>query len=280
MELKKAEKAIRDGSNIGFFVAGLTGFVVVIASLGVGGGALDYWNDPFLLFDVAIAAGLAFGLRFHSRVCAVLLFLHFLLAKVMMFLDSGKVYGVGMALIILVFLGRAVWGTFIWHRLQAGRAGTHKLPVNWRNVMLVSLVLVGLAIGALSVISTMGPSNHVVAGEDISQDDLQLLIESGIVDPQENILLFCSGGLLSLIEEGTVMTDQRIISYEMIDGRILVASASFEKIHHVSIMPRPDDLRDMRLKITRHDGTEFFVNLSSKNEGYERFFRELANRVG
>jgi hypothetical protein len=59
MDLPAAEKAIRQGSDLGFFVAILSLLGVILATTMCLGGVCEQWNDPWLLLDVAIFAGLA-----------------------------------------------------------------------------------------------------------------------------------------------------------------------------------------------------------------------------
>ena len=72
--------------------------------------------DWTLLIDVALLAALAIGTWFKSRIAATLLFLYFLLSKIIQ-LSSGEFNGIIMSVVFLFFYGRAMIGSFRYHAL-------------------------------------------------------------------------------------------------------------------------------------------------------------------
>ncbi len=75
--------------------------------------------------DVFLFLGLAFGVSKKSRVCAVLLFLYFVLSKIVLFSLNRNLSGATLAyasvttVIFLCLYGLGVIGTFRYHQLRA-----------------------------------------------------------------------------------------------------------------------------------------------------------------
>jgi len=67
------------------------------------------------LIDVALMAGLTFGVYKKSRTCAVLLLAFFVLNKIIMWMDAGAPTGLIMALAFMWFFYQGVAGTFEYH---------------------------------------------------------------------------------------------------------------------------------------------------------------------
>lgn len=279
MDMEKAEKAIRGGAVAGFIVAGITTLITLIAMQGIGGERLAYWNDPFVFADVALVAALSFGLLRRSRICALLLFLYFLLAKIVIAMETGQMQGPVMAVIVLWFFGRAVWGTFAWHRLQAAGNPDYKAGGKLGYILMIPLGLVVLAVVALVILGSIGPKSYVVSGDDLSADERSLLVDSGMVDPGEKILMFYSAGLFSIEEEGNILTSRRVISYEVVDGELWKAAASFDDIRDFTVVEQGDLLTDTTLLVTLHNGDGFYLALSAENGGDGRFIDALGMRL-
>jgi len=69
-----------------------------------------------MLIDVAIIAVFAIGIWFKSRVAATLMFLYFLVSKIIV-LIAGEFNGILAGVIFLYFYGRAMIGSFRYHNL-------------------------------------------------------------------------------------------------------------------------------------------------------------------
>lgn len=69
-----------------------------------------------MLFDVALLAAFAIGTWFKSRVAATLLFIYFLLSKIIL-LMSGQFNGIITGFIFLYFYGRAMIASYRYHDL-------------------------------------------------------------------------------------------------------------------------------------------------------------------
>jgi len=118
VQLAAAEKAIKNGWIAACVSMGMTAIIMMISLSSTGvdlGPAID--GGLVLLIDVALMAVLAFFMYRKSRTAATIMFVYFLASKALQFM-AGDFRGIAMGVIFLFFYGRAVWGTFTWHRLQ------------------------------------------------------------------------------------------------------------------------------------------------------------------
>ena len=145
----------------------------------------------------------------------------------------------------------------------------------WVPVIGITVIFVGLA-----VLSTLGPSLAVQTGAELERSDLDLLRAEGIVEQDEKIVLFYSAGLFSIREDGNVLTDRRVISYEEeADGQIAVYEALLSEIESISIAEKGDFLSDSILLIALRDQTSFYLLVSTENDGDNRFLEEVQNSI-
>lgn len=279
MDMEKAEKAVRNGAIAGFIVAGMTTLIFMLAMSGVGDGALDYWNDPLLFIDIVLAAGLSFGLLFRSRTCAILLFAYFLISKLVLIAETGQFQGIVLALVMLYFFGQAIRGTFAWHRIRQKEDPDYKPTGKLGYILMFSGILVGFLTLGLIVLSLLGPPTYVVDGIDLDQSDREILLAEGLIDPAEDILMYYSAGLFSIREDGSILTDRRVISYEETEDGLWVGAAPFGDIRKVEVVEQGDLLNDTTTLVTLYDGAQFYLVLSAENDGDKRFITELEKRL-
>jgi hypothetical protein len=111
--LELARKRTKDASTVAFVSAALTGCISIFASI-------QYSNPESLLLlaDAAFIAGLAFGIRKHSRVCASLLVIYWVVSKWTMWSEaSPSLFGLIIGILFwLSFIGGAI-GAFTYHKI-------------------------------------------------------------------------------------------------------------------------------------------------------------------
>lgn len=66
--------------------------------------------------DVALIAALAFGIYKRSRTAATLMFVYFVLSKILIMLDTGLPTGLILGLVFAIFYFRAMTATYRYHR--------------------------------------------------------------------------------------------------------------------------------------------------------------------
>lgn len=117
-QLNAAEKAIKNGWVAGLVSLGMTIIVMLIGMYSAGadlGPMMD--GGLFLLGDVLLMAVLIFFMYRKSRVAVMLMFVYFLASKALQII-LGDYRGLVVGALFLFFYGRAVWGTFIWHKIK------------------------------------------------------------------------------------------------------------------------------------------------------------------
>jgi serine/threonine-protein kinase len=105
-------KKIKSAWMAGIVSGCMTLLITLLAASGTKVLGFDAWN----FVDVALIAGLTFGIYRKSRVCAVLMLIYFAISKIMIALDGGKASGIGLSLVFLYFYAQGVVGTFAYHK--------------------------------------------------------------------------------------------------------------------------------------------------------------------
>lgn len=91
----------------------MTLLVTLIALFGDSAGNTDAaWN----FVDVALIAGLAFGIYKRSRTAATIMLAYFVLSKVLIMINTGMSSGLVLGLLFTIFYFRAMTATFRYHR--------------------------------------------------------------------------------------------------------------------------------------------------------------------
>lgn len=281
MDLASAKKAIRQGAVAGFISAGITLIIVSIAVLGHGAGVLQTWNDPINFLDVVLILGLAFGVLRRSRTSAILLLLYFILAKILLFNEGGGGRGgaIVMAIIFIYFFGRAVLGTFAYHRIRREQDAEYTPIRKWMYFVWIPVGLIGALLAGFAVLGSFVPTSTVIAGDELSHGDLELLRAEGIIEPHEYVILFYSTGLFSIREDGNLITSKRVISYAEYENEMWVASAPFEEIETVSIEESGGFFSDTIILVTLTDGQSFRLYATTERDGDKRFLDTLVQHI-
>ena len=105
-------KKTRQAAVAGSISCGITLLFTLIAIAGTSMLGFTAWQ----FVDVALIAGLAFGIYRKSRVCAVLMLVYFVGAKIYMIMQgNAKGAGLVVAAIFLYYYVLGVQGTFQYH---------------------------------------------------------------------------------------------------------------------------------------------------------------------
>lgn len=114
--LEGAKAAADLGYWAAVFVAGATGFVVLLGQLGIHLFGPEHFGIAAIT-DVLIFAGIAWGIARYSRVGAVLGLTLYIVERVGAWYDFGT-SGVGMTILLSLFFINGIRGTFAYHRMK------------------------------------------------------------------------------------------------------------------------------------------------------------------
>ena len=282
MTKENALKATRQGALAALIVAILSFIVVVIATTTDASGALALFNDKANYLDVLLMLGCAYGMYRQSRFAAVLVFVYYIAARLIICIETGSFAGILVTLFVLYFFAKAIYGSFVFHRIKK-QENPDKASSKWGYVVAIPVVLVFATLMGLGLLSTTGviPSTRVLAGSDITENNYRLLVENNILSEQEKITYFYSDGFLSILEGGSILTDERVISYyEDIDDKIQIYDMDLDDLQHVQLDTEGDALTDSIYTVfSRIEGAWFEVYLSAEQKGDVSFVTELQEHI-
>ncbi len=148
-----------------------------------------------------------------------------------------------------------------------------------RGLAIAGIVLgiLGLVVGLLFWIF-VAASREIspVSGREVSVADRSVLEEMGVLEPNEDIELFYSGGMFSIRESGVVITTGRLVLYHG-DGRI--ETAALGNISAIALMPGKSWLQDGRFVVETDAGDLIVFSVAAEEDGDRLFHRVLVRRV-
>jgi hypothetical protein len=143
----------------------------------------------------------------------------------------------------------------------------------------MALSVFGIVLLALMLFSAFGflPGTKVMSGSEIPAKDVQFLHAKKIVPENESILYFYSAGILSIREDGNLLTDRQVISYTQVpeSDDILAKSATFAEIEDIRVERGRVMVENTRVTIITKEGPKFDLVLPSDGKGDELFVTKL-----
>jgi hypothetical protein len=112
-EFLEAKVDIARARSAALIVAGLDILVFVLSLCGVSVSDVDRW----ILVDIAVVLGLAYGIHRFSRVCAVLMCLYYLAAFILMLKSTG-ILGIIVRGVFFYWFARGAQAMFTYHKLK------------------------------------------------------------------------------------------------------------------------------------------------------------------
>jgi hypothetical protein len=150
--------------------------------------------------------------------------------------------------------------------------------VGWGGWSYAALT-VGGTLTALAVLGVFGPSTRALRGSEIPSSHQVTLVEAGVLEPNERIRFFYSSGLFSILEDGNLLTENRVVSYETIDGEIYVASSTYPEIRDLDVAYSESFLDDTVLTVSTLSGEQFVLIVSAEDGRDREFVSELEARL-
>lgn len=153
-------------------------------------------------------------------------------------------------------------------------------PVGRRYLAAAVLPLLAVATLVASAPSKtrLRPAPSVVAGETLTPEHLAALQNAGHLEPGEAVRYFYSAGPSTILQHGSLITSDRMVSYEVgyeVDFR---ESARFEEVVDLHVYPSVTGEPFLRFYVVREDGSAFPLLVGTEGDGEGLFIEELTRR--
>ena len=145
-------------------------------------------------------------------------------------------------------------------------------------IIFTFLVLVGIGL-------KMGvfPDTKVQSGKDLASNTRAKLVSNDIILESDNIIYFYSGGFLSVMEDGQLLTEDRVVGYETIENNQLNKyQMLYKNIKTIELVEQGNSLSDSVYKIIGNENASYeslTILLSAESDGDTKFIKELESRV-
>lgn len=285
MNLEQAKRASQKGAYTAFLLAGL-GFIVFtyfifFASDSIPTPRSARYGDPLNYFASISYIIFGIGLLRFSRVAATVLFLLLIASMIVSPITSFGPMGIFFILIIVYYFGNALRGTFTYHRIRRKEDPQYRRTPKWQYFIGIPaglIVLVGIIWVLLGTMGTV-PTTEVLTGSQFHDKNKETLRQKGILLKNERVDFFYSAGFLSILEDGNILTEKRIISYETIDDNLDIYSHNLEDVAEHIIVKKGDFFNDTIVEVYDKQGNSFQLLLSTENNGDDKFIEALADRI-
>lgn len=283
MNMDEANKAIRNGMIAAAISGGWTLLFIAIANYTqFSNQTLELISDPFNLLDVIVVFICIYGLHKKSRTAAIVLLSVFALGKVVMWLELQSVSSIGLSLVFIYFYAKAIQGTFAFHKLRKIDDPDYKPATKWVYFVapVIFIISVFISLGMLSMVGVM-PSTEIRSGEQLYETEVNTLLQNDIIEHNDNIVYFYSEGVWSVLEGGSVLTEDRVISYmQMEDETIEIYELYFADIAGVELIFQGDFINDSLYQVNAHQqNTWLQILLSTENGGDQLFIQKLQKSI-
>jgi hypothetical protein len=135
----------------------------------------------------------------------------------------------------------------------------------------VITLLICTPLTALAVAGTFSPPSKALRGAELPDSYRETLIDLGHIEADERVLFFYSGGILSIEEEGNILTNRRVVSYETGWSD----SAPYASIADVDVVWSDTGFGNTVITVNTVDERAFRLNVSAEEGRDEEFFETL-----
>lgn len=119
-KLSKKDKAIKAAKTgaIAACIAGILRLPMWFSAIFDAKGMVELLTTIFLREDLVLIFILAYGIYKKSRTAAVVICVYWLFFIILRFIIAGNIAGAGVNLVFLYFFGKAIQGTFTYHKIE------------------------------------------------------------------------------------------------------------------------------------------------------------------
>ena len=236
-----------------------------------------YGFDSWSLVDVALIAGLTYGIYRKNRFSALGLLIYFVGSKLVMAASTGQFTGGFLSLLFAYFFFQGTKATFQIrkHLIETGEIIKEKRKRGVGYYIGISLGSVFIiVIGSLMVIGFFSPEIEVIPGKQINKKYLNFVWEQGIVDRSEEIQYWYSDGFGDFKNGFYLFTNKKVVVYSK-DWEEPAIIVPYTQIVDVEFEQDPSFYEDSRITLVLNDSSTVFFPVSSENGGDEKYYERL-----
>lgn len=137
------------------------------------------------------------------------------------------------------------------------------------------LMTLGALVWGLVILGTFGTATGVMVGSEMKDSQLEYLVSRDYIDADERIVYFYSAGVWSIHQDGNIITDRRIVSYENIGGDTYYEAVDFEDIYNIDVIYSDSWTEDTQIIVTNTYGEEVYLVASIEDGLDEIFVRKI-----
>lgn len=276
IQLQQAEKHIKNA-----WIAGAISTSATLIFSIIGAYREDirfkYGFDTWTLLDVALIAGLTYGIYRKNRFCALGLLIYFVVPKFAIAASTGQFTGGFLSLLFAYFFFQGTRATFqiYKHKIENGEIIKEKRKKGlgyYLGTFLVGVIILG--IGYLLVISYLSPEIEVIPGKQVNKKYLNFVWDQGIVDRSEDIQYWYSDAFGDFRDGFYLFTNKKVVVYckEWEEPAIIIP---YSQIVDIEFEQDPSFFEDSRITLVLIDSSTVYFPVSSDNGGDKKYHDRL-----
>ncbi len=282
-KLEKAKKSIKIGMIVTALIVASTIVATSIALLVDAQGKFAICNDPWNFLDVALVLIIGYGLYRNSCLASIVLFLYYVLTRINIALETSSMGFIPM-IIILIFLGNAIDGTWQYHKLRMIHDESYrsisypKRVFNFIKPLLIAFLFVTLLlIGFISLIAfNVIPGSRTIGPDDLSQEVADSLIQKQILSQSDSVLLYFTPDFFSFTENGVLFTENNIIEFTTNDEIVSVQTCNHLELSKVEPI-FDENNQPIAINLVCNNKENIHLDFKDDIDSYKIFYSVLAD---
>jgi hypothetical protein len=144
----------------------------------------------------------------------------------------------------------------------------------WSRYLVAAVVPVLVLAGSANAVSArrgLTPAPTLLAGADVPERHVAALRDAGYLEPDEAVVHFYSAGIGTILEDGNIQTDRRLVTYAQQAGGRFYDALDYDSIVDLSLGPWVEAPGLSALRVVGDDG-RWFVLLVPAADGQDTIF--------
>jgi len=142
----------------------------------------------------------------------------------------------------------------------------------------IPAVVLMVSAGPVSARRGLTPAPTVVAGGDVPARHVAALRDAGYLEPGEEIVHFYSAGIGTILEDGNIQTDRRLVTYAQEAGGRFFDALAYESVVDLALSPWPGAPGLRAVRVVGDDGRWFVLFVPEADGQDTSFLRSIEER--